>query len=199
MRRSRTRGHLYLAPLREYFGDEGGAPPEGRPFLLNIESKREGIETYEALHELLVRYADILTVVRDGVEKPGPVQVILVGWRPGLEYLRAQPVRYAAVQMHYRDLPEDHARYPAHLIKLVSQNYNMKLLARGRGVVSPRLRQRFEDVAQAAHQVPGRLARVYNVPTKPAAYEAILDAGIDLIGTRDIAGAHEILSAREAR
>ena len=68
---------------------------------------------------------------------------------------------------------------------------------RGNDPVSPRLRQRFEDVAEAAHQVPGRLARVYNVPTESAAYEAILDAGIDLIGTRDITGAHAILSGLE--
>jgi len=189
----RTIESLYLEPLRAYLGD--GAPHyENQPFILNIESKREGMETYDALHKLLSRYEEILTTVRDGVEHPGPVQVILVGWYPPLAYLRDQPVRYAAVQILFDDLPSDHAQYPAHLVRLISQNYNAKLLARGRGPVSPRLRGRFHDVAAAAHTVPGRLARVYNVPTRASAYSAILDTGVDLIGTKDIIGAQELLA-----
>jgi glycerophosphoryl diester phosphodiesterase len=189
----RTVEPLYLAPLRAYLGD--GAPHyENQPFILNIESKREGMEAYDALHQLLSRYEDILTTVRDGVEQPGPVQVILVGWHPPLEYLRNQPVRYAAVQMHYTELPPDHAQYPAHLVRLISQNYNAKLLARGRRPVSKRLQERFRDVAHAAHEVPGRLARVYGTPTSATVYSAILDAGIDLIGTKDIVGANALLT-----
>jgi len=188
----RTIASLYLEPLREHV-HQHATRYERQPFILNIESKQEGLDTYVALHALLSRYADILTTVRDGVEYPGPVQVILVGWHPPLDYLREQPERFAAVQIHYTDLPSDHAKYPAHLVRLISQNYNAKLLARGRGPVSPRLRQRFHDVAAAAHAVPGRLARVYRVPTHAAAYDAILDAGIDLIGTRDITGAWELL------
>ena len=189
----RTIESLYLAPLREHVSRNSARYRE-QPLILNIESKREGMETYLALHKLLSRYADILTTVRDGVEQPGAVQVVLVGWHPPLDYLRGQPVRYAAVQMHYHELPDDHATLPGHLVRLVSHNFNAKLISRGRGPIPPRLRQRFRNLAAAAHAVPGRLARVYDVPTNEAAYKAVLNAGVDLIGTKDIVGASKLLS-----
>jgi hypothetical protein len=132
--------------------------------------------------------------VRDGVEYPGAVQVILVGWHPPLDYLAAQPQRYVAVQAHYRSLPSDHERYPSHLLKLLSQNYNDKLLIRTGEPLSPRLERRLEGLTDAAQAVPGRMVRVYNVPTKRAVYEALLASGVDLIGTKDIAGAHRLLT-----
>lgn len=189
----RTVEALYLAPLRERVRRYGGVYPECEEFILNIESKREGMETYEALHELLSRYDDILSVVRDGVAEPGPVQVILVGWHPSLDYLWNQSVRYAAVQVHYQTLPDDHARYPSHLLKLISQNYEEKRLTRGNEPVPPRLRCRLDKLDAAARLVPGRLVRVYNVPTNGPTYEALLEAGVDLIGTKDIEGAYDLL------
>ena len=189
----RTVESLYLAPLRERIRKYGSVHPGGGVFILNIESKLAGQETYDALHELLSRYEDVLTVVRDGVEYPGAVQVILVGWHPPLGYLADQPVRYAAVQAHYRSLPSDHERYPGHLLKLLSQNYNEKLLIRTGEPVSPRLKRRLESLSDAAHAVPGRIVRVYNVPTKRAVYEALLASGVDLIGTKDVVGTHRLL------
>jgi hypothetical protein len=156
----RTLESMYLEPLLERFRREGTILPGGETFILNIESKRRGMETYEALHDVLARYEDILTVVRDGVVTPGPVQVILVGWFPSLDYLEQQRMRYAAVQLHYEDLPDDHARYPAHLLKLVSYDYRSHLVTRGAGRIPPTTLKRFVRIAAAAHAVPGRIARV---------------------------------------
>jgi len=188
---------MYLAPLRNRFESDGEIIPGGETFILNIESKREGIETYEALHKLLARYEDILTIVRDGNVKQGPVQVILVGWFPSMDYMEKQPVRYAAVQCHYKNLPDDHERYPAHLLKLISLNYKRGLQSRGSGPVPSMLRKRLQRLASAAHAVPGRMARAFNVPTKSRAYSAILNAGVDLIGTKDIEGAARLLSQED--
>jgi hypothetical protein len=193
LRPGRTVESLYLAPLRERWRRDGEILPGGETFILNIESKREGVETYEALHALLAQYEDILTVVRGGKVEPGPVQVILVGWYPPLEYLAAQPVRYAAVQSHYSNLPADHERYPAHLLKLISQNYKQGMFTRGAGRMSPRMRKRLTRVVAAAHAVPGRISRVFNVPRNTATCRAILDAGVDLIGSKDIEGMHATL------
>lgn len=189
----RTVESMYLIPLRERVRREGTVLPGGGTFILNIESKLEGMSTYEALHDLLSRYEDILTVVRDGRVEPGPVQVILVGWYPPLDYLGRQPVRYAAVQLHYEDLPDDHDRYPSHLVKLISHEFREGPYFRGAGPVPPRMKKRMERIASLAHAVPGRLARVYNVPTTPEVYRSILEAGIDLIGTKDIEGASRAL------
>lgn len=191
--RGRTVETLYLEPLRSYIRTHGRVLPGADPFILNIESKESGNETYKALHELLSRYEDILTVVRAGEVRDGPVQVILVGWHPPLEVLQARETRYVAVQAHYKTLPTNHAEYPSHLLKLISQNYNEKLLLRGPGVLSPRFRRRLDGMAAAASVVPGRLTRVYGVPTNADVYGALLDAGVDLIGTKDIRGAAAVL------
>jgi hypothetical protein len=116
------------------------------------------------------------------------------GATPGLEYLLEQPVRHAAVQAHHGDLPPDHKRYPAHLLKLVSVNFNQKTITRGPGPVSRRLGRRLDLLRDAVTAVPGRLIRVYNVPTNRATYEALLERGVDLIGTKDIRGAHRLLA-----
>lgn len=197
--RGRTIETLYLAPLRSYIRTHGRVLPGANPFILNIESKQSGNETYEALHELLSRYEDILTIVRDGEVTMGPVQVILVGWHPPLALLQTQPTRYVAVQAHYRTLPANHAEYPGHLLKLISQNYNEKLLLRGDGLLSKRFRRRLDGMATAASVVPGRLVRVYGVPTNAAVFRALLDAGVDLIGTKDIRGAAAVLRTDKPR
>jgi len=193
----RTVETLYLAPLRGYIRAHGHVLPGTDPFILNIESKESGDETYEALHELLSRYEDILTVVRDGEVTTGPVQVILVGWHPPLALLQNQPTRYVAVQAHYRTLPANHAEYPSHLLKMLSQNYNEKLLTRGGGVHSKRFQQRLDALVTAAGVVPGRLVRVYGVPTNADVYRVLLDSGVDLIGTKDIRGAAAALHTVE--
>jgi hypothetical protein len=68
------------------------------------------------------------------------------------------------------------------------------MVTRGAGRVSPTTRKRFGRIAAAAHAVPGRIARVYGVPTNATTYHAILGAGIDLIGTKDIEGANRVLA-----
>jgi glycerophosphoryl diester phosphodiesterase len=193
-RPGRTVESLYLEPLRDRVRRYGEVYPGGGEFYLNIESKREGMETYAALHELLSHYEDVVTVVRGEAVDPGPVQVILVGWHPPLDDLWRQPVRYVAVQAHYRSLAVDHDRYPSHLLKLISQNYNDKILSRGGEPVSRRMRCRLKNAVNAARMVPGRIVRVYNVPSNAATYEALLEAEIDLIGTKDIEGASRLFS-----
>ncbi len=192
---------LYLAPLRDFVEQVGPVCPGGLPFLLNIESKLDGLESYQALHQLLSRYEDILTTVRAGVVQQGPIQVVLVGWFPDLDYLLDKPVRYVAVQAHYSDLPPDHGRYPAHLLKLISLNYNQKTISRGMEPVSQRLKRRLDLLISVAREKPGRWVRVYNVPSNQDTYDDLIETGIDLIGTKDIRGARRLLTggSRERR
>jgi hypothetical protein len=56
------------------------------------------------------------------------------------------------------------------------------------------MQRRLELMVVAARDVPGRITRVYNVPTRRATYEALLSAGFDLIGTKDIEGAYKLLA-----
>jgi hypothetical protein len=186
---SNTLQSLYLDPLRQRIQGQGRVYHSRGDFILNIEAKEPGIEAYRALVAVLAQYPDILTVVRNGSVDAGHVQVVLVGWHPPLDELLAEEVRYVAVQSHYRDLPDDHERYPAHLLKMITQNYNDKMISRGQN----RFARRLQAVVAATSAVPGRICRVYNVPTDAATYEFVLSAGVDMIGTKDIHGAYALV------
>jgi len=189
----RTLERLYLEPLREIVARQGSVYGDGEVFLLNLESKASGPETYAALHRLLARYADILTVVRDGAVTPGPIQVVLVGWFPPLAELAAQPVRYCAVQSHFRDLPADHARWPAHLLKLITVRYGDEFARWGNGARPDGFAAKLAAIRAARDAVPGRWLRVFAMPHRPRVYAALLDGGVDLLGTKNLARTRDIL------
>ncbi|MGD9545928.1 MAG: hypothetical protein AB7V45_00140 [Candidatus Krumholzibacteriia bacterium] len=186
LRPGRTLEALYLRPLRERIDRLGCVQPGEPVFYLNIESKREGPETYDALHDVLSTYEDILTTVRDGEVISGPVQVILVGWFPPLADLAAQPVRYAAVQSHFKELPADHASYPAHLLKLITVKYRDEFAWNGCPPRPGEFTWRLHEVRQARNAVPGRVLRVFAVPGSAEVCAALLAGGMDLIGTKDL-------------
>ncbi len=123
VRTDRTLQQMYLEPLHKIVADSGRVCVDGGSFILNIEAKESGLEAFVALHDLLLEYRDMLTRVEDGREVPGPVQVILVGWQPSLAELAALPVRCVAVQSYYKKLPHDHTEIPAHLLRLVTAQY----------------------------------------------------------------------------
>lgn len=94
----RTLQKLYLDPLRERIKQNGGKVFAGEkvpPFYLLIDIKTDAASTYPVLHELLSKYSDILTEVRDGNVTPRAVTVILSGSRPSLDILAKQSPRYA--------------------------------------------------------------------------------------------------------
>jgi len=63
----RTLENLYLDPLRKRAAANGGRIyASGPPFYLLIDVKTEAATTYAALDKVLARYADILSVIRDG-------------------------------------------------------------------------------------------------------------------------------------
>lgn len=190
----RTLAALYLEPLRKIVARDGTVLPDGSPLLLNVEAKEPGRETYEALRAELARYAELLTVVRDGVAQPGPIQVVLVGWYPPLAELAAESPRYAAVQCRWRDLPPGHAGLPAHLLRLVSFEYRDEFDWRGEDSPPPDFAGRLKEVRATVDAVPGRRLRVLRAPLDLRVYAALLDGGVDLIGTRELARSRRLLS-----
>lgn len=192
-RPGRTLESLYLDPLRALVARDGSVLPDGSTFLLNIEAKEKGRETYDALCRVLARYPDLLTVVRDGVAEPGPVQVVLVGWFPPLAELAAEPVRRVAVQAHYRQLPKDQAALPADLLKLVTVKYTDEFDWDGHGQPPPEFTRHLARIRAAADAVPGRLLRVFQVPRRGDCYAALLEGGVDLIGTKTLGRSRKLL------
>jgi hypothetical protein len=194
VRSDRSLESLYLEPLRAWVGRCGTILAGGKPLLLNIEAKSSGIEAYRALVQVLRRYRDILTVVRDGTEYPGPVQVVLVGWYPPLTDLEAETERLVAVQWYADEEPVPAA--PAHLIRLVSLDYGDSLGWDGTGIRPPTVAPALQRLVAARDAVPGRIARVHNVPVDPVVYRLVLAAGVDLIGTQDLPATRTLLAPR---
>lgn len=192
VRADRTLEALYLDPLRA-LAAQGPILVDGSAFQLNIETKQPGREAYDALVAVLARYADILTVVRDGRVSPGPVRVVLVGWTPSLDEMAAEPVRYAAVHRHARDLPPDHARDPADLLAMVSVKYRQEFRWSGHGRPPAAFTEHLAELVATAHAVPGRTLRVFNVPRTEACYRALVAGGVDLVGTRTLGRSRKLL------
>ncbi len=193
VRADRTLRSLYLEPLREIIADSGRVCPGGQPFILNIEAKESGDESFQALHDLLMEYRHMLTRVEQGQEKPGPVQVILVGWHPPLEKLAAMPVRCVAVQSYWRDLPPHHAKIPAHLLRLVTAQFPQHFQWQGEDEMPSEFADHLAELLSARDQVPGRLLRIFKVPRRMAIYEALQQGGVDLIGTKKLASSARLL------
>lgn len=191
----RTLESLYLSPLRTWVARCGTVLTGGRPLLLNIEAKTTGFDAYRALVRVLRDYRDILTVVRDGQEIPGPVQVVMVGWHPPLDTLVGEEERLVAIQW-YADDPAGVPAAPAHLIRLITLNYGESVDWAGDGLPPSAADGLLERLVRARDAVPGRVARVHNVPVNGAVYRLVLDAGVDLVGTLDLAATRDLLVSR---
>ena len=88
---------LYLDPLLSRVKANGGRVyRDGPPLTLLVDIKTDGVHAYEVLAERLARYADMLTVVRDGQVQPGAVTIIISGDR-AVERIAADKVAMRAL------------------------------------------------------------------------------------------------------
>ncbi len=196
VRSDRTLEALYLRPLLAWVERCGYGLPD-HPLLFNIEAKTEGYDAYHVLVRLLRTYHEILTVVRDGEEVVGPVQVVLVGWHPPLDSLVADRERFVAVQWDITDPASQVPSVPPHLIRLITVDYGKAIGWSGRGLRPAVADSVLTRLIRERDVVPGRLARVHNVPTRASVYRMLLDAGIDLIGTKDLTTSRDMLTERQ--
>jgi len=202
----RTLESLYLDPLlervREHGGmvypeaDEdsassGGKRSDPRPFILLVDIKSDGPETYLSLHRVLERYREMVVTVRDGVVEPGPVLVIVSGNRP-IDLGSRQPVRYAAFDGRLDDLGSD---APRHLIPLISESWWSRFSWSGSGQIPSAERARLQRITETAHQ-QGRRVRFWATPESPQLWEELLQSGVDLINTDRLAELEAFLRRR---
>jgi hypothetical protein len=188
----RTLDTLYLQPLREQVKRKGGRVFRGGPtIVLLVDVKSDAAPTYAALHEELKKYAEMLTTFRGERMEPKAITVIVSGNR-AREEMNAQAVRYAAIDGRSADLD---LNPPTSLVPLVSDNWQKLFAWRWEGSMPADQRAALKSWIGKAH-AQGRKVRFWNTPDTPQAWEMLLAAGVDIIGTDDLAGLQRFLRAR---
>jgi hypothetical protein len=187
----RTLARLYLQPLQERVRGSGRVYREGPPLVLLVDIKSEAAPTYAALHLELEKFASMLTTFRASGSTPGAVTVIISGNRPVAE-MSAQSVRYAAIDGRREDLDRNP---PATLVPLVSDNWKKHFTWDWQGEMPAKDRAALQQWVERAH-AQGRRVRFWNTPDQPAAWEILLAAGVDVIGTDDLEGLARFLKMR---
>jgi hypothetical protein len=191
----RTLETLYLDPLKKRITENGGRVyPGSDGFTLLIDIKTEGGPTYKALAEVLSKYADILTVVRDGKVQAGAVTAVVSGNRPK-DHMLSEKVRYAGYDGRMPDLTSD---MPASFMPLLSDNWTKVFTWKGEGEMPSAEKAKLQDIVKTAHG-KGWTIRFWSTPDQPgpqreAIWKELKAAGVDKINTDDLAGLQTFLS-----
>lgn len=181
--KDRTLEGLYLKPLRNIVTQNGGSVYGNRkPIILLVDIKTKGAEAYALLNALLKSYDDIVSSHLDGKFREKAVSIIISGDRPRAEIEKSNP-RYAAIDGRLGDLDSSP---PAILFPLISDNWGNHFKYRGDGEMPTDERKKLAAIVRECHE-QGRRLRFWATPENPALWTELRNAGVDLIGTDDLA------------
>lgn len=165
---------VYLKPLTALLQLCPGNS-DRRLFLLTIEQKEESRETFDSLAALLSRYPEIT--------RGDMVNVVLVGWHPPAAELVRAGFRSAKIQARIRDDAAPTSPGTP-LVGLASLDYGQTM---GRWWRSPAGRRAWlRAIREQKRIAPDIPIRVYDVPERADVYQELFDAGVDLIGAKDL-------------
>lgn len=174
---------LYLDPLRQRVKKNGGRVYKNGPectLLIDFKTsdKVPGDVMYPILRDVLKKYADILSVFRDGKKETNAVVVILTGDYPRA-MLTADSVRYAAGDGKIADLDTNP---PANLVPWISENWSELFKWGVNNSLPADQLKKFRSIIRRAH-AQGRQVRFWGSPDRPAFWKFLLDEKVDLVNT----------------
>ena len=185
----RTLQSLYLDPLRDRVKKNGGRVyRDGPECVLLIDIKGRWQETYPVLRGVLKQYADILSTFSEGRKQPRAILVIITGDRSKQMFVD-ETLRYAAYDGELGDLE---ATESADLIPWISSNWSQTFKWRGTGVFPEAEKAKLREILAKAH-AHNRHVRFWGSPDQAVFWQEMLDDGVDLINTDDLAGAQRFL------
>ncbi|TYR79323.1 hypothetical protein FZC66_14520 [Priestia megaterium] len=191
----RTLKSLYLDPLMERVNSNHGAvyPCYKQEFLLWIDIKTDGENAYRVLNEQLRQYQKMLTKSTPKKVKQGAVTVIISGDRPRT-LMENQRIRYAAYDGRLSDLGSDVSNK---FMPVISDDWQENFTWMGEGEMPKEEREKLNKIVATAH-ANGQKVRFWANPDDPspereAVWNELLKAGVDLIGTGDLAGFREFM------
>ena len=190
--RDRTFEGLYLKPLQDRIrANDGRVYKDGPVFRLLIDIKSSGRATWSELNRVLAEYADLFSRVEDGEFHESAVTAVISGNRPFTTVEETSP-RYAGIDGRVSNFGDD---FPAHLMPLISDNWNRHFRWRGEGEFPEAERQKLQQMVDTAHK-EGRLIRFWASPDTPEAWEVLHTSGADLINTDNLSGLSTWLRAQ---
>ncbi len=186
----RTLERLYLEPLRDRAKAHGGKLfADGTCLTLLIDIKADAEKAYRALAELLARYDDIISVVRNDKLETKAVTVVVSGERPQ-ETIASEAVRYVGIDGRLSDLD---STLPGDLLPLISDNWSRHFRWRGEGEMPKDEREKLLNIVDKAHAA-GRRVRFWATPDRESVWRELHSAGVDLINTDDLDGLARFLA-----
>jgi glycerophosphoryl diester phosphodiesterase len=178
----RTLETLYLEPLlKRVEANNGRVYQSGPRFLLLIDLKTEARTTYGELHNVLAKYAKMLTAIENGRVRQGAVTVVVSGDRPKLNPADAG-VRYAGLDGRPPDLS---STLPAHFMPMISDKWSNNFTWDGDGDMPASERAKLAEMVKQAHAA-GRVVRFWATPEKESVWRELRAAGVDLINTDEL-------------
>ena len=186
---------LYLKPLRALVARCGTLTADGQPFVLTLEIKEESQPTFDTLVAVLARFPDLFSRENGHAAASGhgtsPVQAVLVGWYPlGFPGRLAVPLSRQARLLSTSRPPADAADRGVGLIGL---DYEKTI---GKRWQTPWHRRRWLSAIRATKaKFPALTLRAYHVPVNERIYRQLLEAGVDLIGTPQLAETARLLDS----
>ena len=192
----RTIRNLYLNPLKEITEKNQGFVYKGEEqLILLVDIKDDGLRTYKLLELILENYSEMISSYNSGTIHPNAIMVIVSGNRPR-DYMKEQKVRLAFYDGRISELG---AGIPHTLMALVSDNWNRHFKWRGQGEMPADEKEKLSKLVEKAHD-QDYLLRFWATPERPEeakikVWKALSLANVDLIGTDDISGLLQFLSA----
>jgi len=184
LRPDRTLEALYLEPLKEQIAKNGGRVYRGGPpFTLFIDIKTNGRQVYAVLRAVLDQYRELVSRVSDKGSAQRAIDIVISGDRPFAE-IAADKDRHVGIDGRLSDLDSDK---PVDLLPVISDNWRLVFKWRGVGPMPQAERDKLRAIVQKAHN-RGRRVRFWATPEKPALWQELFDADVDLFNTDDLPG-----------
>lgn len=194
----RTLKGLYLEPLRERLRQNGGTIfADDTSLWLFIDVKTHAPAAYTAIDRVLQPYQDMLTSFTSEHTYKKPVTIILSGNRLPYALTAQFPLRHAALDGRVPDLG---VHTNPNVMPIISDNWRKHFRWLGAGPMPADERQKLDGMVKQAH-TNGQKLRFWNTPDeasleRTAVWNTLLDAGVDLINTDDLAGLRAYLLER---
>jgi len=186
----KTLQQLYLQPLDSLVRLNGGRvyPGYAGPFYLMIDFKTDADETYVKLQDVMRDYKHLLKTA----QQDGPVAIYISGNRPFRQII-TDPANVFGLDGRPDDLEQGIA---ADKMPVVSFSFKSLGYWNGNGDIPMDIQLKIRQMASVAHK-EGKKFRLWAAPDEPAAWQILLNNGVDFINTDDLAGLKAFLEAKK--